>query len=66
MDKKDKRAGGVRPGAGRKQTEDKIVPVYIGLRQSVIQERGGKEVVKIYSEFYINNIDEFKYKGDES
>lgn len=65
MNKTEKKSGGVRQGAGRKPTEDKIQPVYIGIRRSVIEEHGGKEIVKAKSEFFINNPDDFKYIGDE-
>jgi len=65
MNKHEKKSGGVRVGAGRKPTEDKIQPVYIGIKRSVIEERGGKERVKAISEHFVNNIDDFKYIGDE-
>ena len=65
MNKHEKKSGGVRIGAGRKPTEDKIQPVYIGIRKSVIEESGGKETVKAKAEFFINNSDDFKYIGDE-
>jgi len=64
MDKKDKKSGGVRVGAGRKPATDKIKPIYIGLRESVIAEVGGKETVKLKAEHFINNMDDFEYIGE--
>lgn len=65
MEKHKKKAGGVRQGAGRKPTEDKVQPVYIGIKKSVIEQTGGKEKVKAVAEHFINNIEDFKYIGDE-
>jgi len=55
METKEKNSGGVRTGAGRKPTKDKIQPVYIGIRKSVVDSYGGKDVIKEVAEAYINN-----------
>lgn len=52
--KKEKKSGGIRAGAGRKKTDDKIIPVYIGIRESVINSYGGKNNVKFLAEEFIN------------
>lgn len=54
MDKKQKKSGGARVGAGRKPISDKITPVYIGIKKSVIDKYGGKEIVKDSAEQFIN------------
>ena len=59
-----KKSGGARPGSGRKPTKDKVKPIYIGIRDSVIENLGGKEVIKKEAERYINNIDDFQYIGE--
>ena len=64
MEKHEKKSGGKRIGAGRKAATDKIKPIYIGLRESVIAEVGGKETVKLKAEHYINNLEDFQYIGE--
>ena len=64
MEKMHKKSGGVRPGAGRKPSKDKIKAIYIGIRESVIDEFGCKEIIKLKAEHYINNIEDFKYIGE--
>ena len=55
MEKSKKKSGGARVGAGRKPTLDKIQPVYIGIKKSVIDTYGSKETVKEVAEQYINS-----------
>lgn len=54
MEKVENR-GGRREGAGRKPTENPLVPVYVSLKTSVVETLGGREEVRIIAQKYLNN-----------
>jgi len=64
MKREEKKSGGKREGAGRKPTTDKIKPIYIGIRESVIKNNGGKDTVKVKCEHFVNNIQAYEYTSE--
>lgn len=53
MEKVENR-GGRREGAGRKPTENPLVPVYVSIKTSVVETLGGRESVRVLATKYLN------------
>lgn len=54
MEKVENR-GGRREGAGRKPTDNPLVPVYVSIKTSVVETLGGREEVRTIAQKYLNN-----------
>lgn len=48
MSKNKSKRGGVRAGSGRKPVENKLIPVTLYVRESVINQHGGVESLRGY------------------